>query len=229
MRCDAKRSLSLNFFLIDFSRANLGMHWHQALMLRCTCPSSGGSPALWQLFVRFLSTFPKLSVYRNLCAFSTVFFSVLLFIFVFFFFVISFENVRLVIQQIPSLSFLQCLLFPFLLLLLLNTYIHASHLSCSMSFHSPLGTFPLAPCLIICFLNAIFYVAPFWFVSPCRVFFTCRISCSRLLFATFHTCFLVFFFLRFCHCFFFSIRCSVIYVQQFQALKVILAVVDLLA
>lgn len=88
MRCDAKRSLSLNFFLIDFSRANLGMHWHQArpvaLMLRCTCPSSGGSPAL-QLFVRFLSTFPKLSVYRNLCAFSTVFFSVLLFIFVFFF------------------------------------------------------------------------------------------------------------------------------------------------
>lgn len=30
MRCDAKRSLSLNFFLIDFSRANLGMHWHQA-------------------------------------------------------------------------------------------------------------------------------------------------------------------------------------------------------
>lgn len=30
MRCDAKRSLSLNFFLIDFSRAILGMHWHQA-------------------------------------------------------------------------------------------------------------------------------------------------------------------------------------------------------
>lgn len=46
----------------------------------------------------------------------------------------------------------------------------------------------------LCFLNAIFYVAPFWFVSPCRVFFTCRISCSRLLFATCHTCFFVFFF-----------------------------------
>lgn len=30
IRCDAKQSLLLNFFLIDFSRANLGMHWHQA-------------------------------------------------------------------------------------------------------------------------------------------------------------------------------------------------------
>lgn len=179
IRCAAKRSLLLNFFLIDFSRANLGMHWHcigpprspdahvrrQEDRLPCGSCSFVSSP----LFQNCLST----EIYVHFPLFSFQFFSSL-------FFVISFENVRLVIQQIPSLSFLQCLLFPFLLLL--DTYIHASHLSCSMSFHSPLGTFPLPPCLIICFLNAIFYVAPFWFVSPCRVVFTCRISLVRVCF-----------------------------------------------
>lgn len=211
-RYDAKRSLLLNFFLIDFSRANLGMHWHQASpeapmhmsivrredRLPCGSCSFVSSP----LFRNCLST----EIYVHFPLFSFQFFSSL-------FFVISFENVRLVIQQIPSLSFLQCLLFPFLLLL--DTYIHASHLSCSMSFHSPLGTFPLPPCLIICFLNAIFYVAPFWFVSPCRVVFTCRISLVRVCFLLHVIPVFSFFFLGFCLCFF-SIRCSVIYVQQFQ-------------
>lgn len=149
--------------------------------------------------------------------------------FLYFFFVISFENVRLVIQQIPSLSFLQCLLFPFLLLLLLNTYIHTSHLSCSMSFHSPLGTFPLAPCLIICVFSMPFFML--------HLFDLCHlVAFSLLVVSLVCVCFLLHvipvfwcFFSPFLSLFFFSIRCSVIYVQQFQALKVILAVVDLLA
>lgn len=124
IRCDAKRSLSLNFFLIDFSRANLGMHWQQARpeapMPRCTCPSSGGSPALWQLFVRFLSTFPKLSVCRNLCAFSTVFFSVLLSSFC------IFCNFFWKCATCHSTNSLQCLLFPFFSFSLCSTptYMH---------------------------------------------------------------------------------------------------------
>lgn len=110
MRCDAKRSLSLNFFLIDFSRANLGMHWQQARpeapMPRCSdahvhrqedrLPCGSCSFVSSPLFRNCLSA----EIYVHFPLFSFQFSSLH-----FVFFVISFENVRLVIQQIPSSVF----------------------------------------------------------------------------------------------------------------------------
>lgn len=121
------------------------MHWHHRARPEAPMHMSIVRRillAVWQLFARFLSTLPKLSVFRNLCAFSTVFIS-----FLFLFFVISFENVRLVIQQIPSPSFsLPAAPHRHLHTRIPFVVFHVIPLAIRHFSSAP------APCLIICFL-----------------------------------------------------------------------------
>lgn len=109
---------SLNFFLIDFSLslsgANFGMHWHHRA--RPEAPADAHvhrqeDPPL--LLCGSCSSVPLHSsetvcLSKFMCIFHCFLFSSSHFSFpflsVFFLFVISFENVRLVIQQIPFAS-----------------------------------------------------------------------------------------------------------------------------
>lgn len=237
MRCDAKRSLSLNFFLIDFSRANLGMHWHQARpeapLPRCPdAPMHMSIVRRIACLVAAVHSFPlhfskTVCLPKFMCIFHCFLFSSSLHFCIFFcnFFwkcpTCHSTNSLAYVPPVPSLP-----VPPSPSAQHLHTYIPF------VVFHViPLAIRHFSSCTLLnylCFLNAIFYVAPFWFVSPCRVFFTCRISCSRLLFATCHTCFLVFF-SPLLSLFFSQFDVASFTFNSFKLFKVILAVVELLA
>lgn len=128
-----------------------------------------------------------------------------------------------------DLSFNKFPLLPYPLLLPdTYTYIciyYSSHLSCSMSFHSPLGTFPpsLLNYLFSLFAQCHFLCCTFWFVSPCRVVLLV-VSLVRLSLPLSLSAFLlhvipVFRFGFFSFFFFFTFWWSVIYVQQFLKLS----------